>query len=212
MRPDMMAVPSRQRYEGPDPDAETLDRDERPEDTGRESLGASSSGSSGPQSAAATDASTTDSTGPDIGQAQQLVKGFVRNFVKGRNLAVLAIHGGLTECIVTLDRQLTSLSLQLAAKRGAKKRNIPLEQIERIAVGDQVGNNIDLPLDDLCATLLLLDGSAVGFRFDSIEDRDTFSLCLSMFVDGRKGEVSSSRQERDTPGNSRGSGRASRGR
>jgi hypothetical protein len=132
---------------------------------------------------------TVTSTTPDLGKAQQVVKNFVRTFVKGRKVSVLTINGTVTECIASLDRQLTTLSLQRSTNKDAKKRGIPLDQVHGVCIGDDAGEEIDLPLDDLCVTLLLEDGNAVGFRFDDVEDRDVFALCLSMFVDGRRGEL-----------------------
>lgn len=138
---------------------------------------------------AASSVSTTASATPDIGKAQHVVKNFVRSFVKGRTVAVLTINGGTTECIASLDRKLTTLSLQRSAKKDAKKRGVPLQEVNEVCIGEEAGDEIDLPLDENCVTLLLEDGNAVGFRFEDIEERDTFALCLSMFIDGRRGEV-----------------------
>mmetsp|Transcript_29395 Transcript_29395/g.83675 ORF Transcript_29395/g.83675 Transcript_29395/m.83675 type:complete len:126 (+) Transcript_29395:613-990(+) len=77
----------------------------------------------------------------------------------------------------------------------SKKRTVPLEDIREVLVGEDASDEVDLPVDGQCVTLLLSDGSAVGFRFDDIEERDTFALCISMFVDGRKGEINRRRQD-----------------
>lgn len=132
---------------------------------------------------------TASSTVPDMGKAQQVVKSFVRTFVKGRKVSVLTVNGATAECIASLDRQLTTLSLQRSANKDAKKRGIALDQVQEVCIGDDASEDIDLPLDDLCVTLLLEDGNAIGFRFEDVEDRDVFALCLSMFVDGRRGEL-----------------------
>lgn len=138
-------------------------------------------------SAAASD-STAASTTPDVNQAQQVVKHFVKSIVKGQPVSVLAVTGGVAECVVSLDRKLTTLSLQRAGRKDAKKRAVPLEDICEICVGEDAGEEVELPLDEHCVTLMLEDGNALGFQFDDLESRDTFALCLSMFVDGRRSE------------------------
>lgn len=146
-------------------------------------------------SAAASD-STAASITPDVGQAQLVVKGFVRSLVKGQQVTVLAVNGGVAECVASLDRKLTTLSLQRAGKKDSKKRGIPLEDVVEICVGAEACEDVELPLDERCVTLMLEDGNAVGFRFEDAEERDTFALCLSMFVDGRRGEVQRKRKEK----------------
>jgi hypothetical protein len=149
---------------------------------------------------------STNSAGeqPEVSQAQAVVKAFVRSLVKGRTLRVLATNGGMAECAQTssrrcicfLDRKLTSLSLQRAGKEDAKKRAVPLEDISEIAVGAESGQEFGLATDEMCITLILESGQAIGFRFDDDEERDTFALCLSMFVDGRREEIEK-RKERN---------------
>jgi hypothetical protein len=125
----------------------------------------------------------------NVDAAQQVVKNFVRTIVKGMTLCVLSVNGGTAECVVTMDRKLTTMSLQRAGKKDGKKRSVPLERIAEIAVGDDVRDQVDLQVNDHCVTLLLDDGQGIGFQFRDLEERDTFALCLSMFVDGRRAEV-----------------------
>eukprot|EP00927_Polykrikos_kofoidii_P012810 TRINITY_DN15554_c0_g1_i1.p1 TRINITY_DN15554_c0_g1~~TRINITY_DN15554_c0_g1_i1.p1 ORF type:complete len:286 (+),score=60.88 TRINITY_DN15554_c0_g1_i1:75-932(+) len=163
-------------------------------DTDRLSRGASDVASAAGASAAASDSTATSlSRGGSSqlpGQAQQVVKNFVKTYVKGHQVSVLNVNGGLATCLASLDRSLTTLSLQRANKKDAKKRGIPLEDIGEVCVGTEGGDDVELPLDELCVTLLLTDGQATCFRFGDIEERDTFALCLSMFIDGRRAEVS----------------------
>eukprot|EP00747_Dinoflagellata_sp_TGD_P167648 gnl/TRDRNA2_/TRDRNA2_192397_c0_seq1.p1 gnl/TRDRNA2_/TRDRNA2_192397_c0~~gnl/TRDRNA2_/TRDRNA2_192397_c0_seq1.p1 ORF type:complete len:229 (+),score=41.99 gnl/TRDRNA2_/TRDRNA2_192397_c0_seq1:36-689(+) len=134
--------------------------------------------------------STAASSGADVQAAQQVVKNFVRTIVKGRTLQVLTANGGTSEVLASLDRKLTTLSISKAGKKDAKKRNIALESIAEIIVGDEVGDSdLALPVDEMCVTLMLEDEQALSFRFEDHEGRDTFALCLSMFVDGRRNEV-----------------------
>jgi len=134
------------------------------------------------------DGGTGATSADDVAQAQKVVKNFVKGIVKGRTIRVLSTHGGTAECIVTLDRKLTVLSIQRAGKKDGKKRGIPLERVVEICVGADIRSAIELPVDDVCVVLVLDDKQAIGFRFDDVEDRDTFALCMSMFVDGRRNE------------------------
>merc|ERR1712187_217033 len=133
--------------------------------------------------------STAATFTPDAGKAQQVMKNFVRAYVKGRDVAVLAVDGGVKQCFISLDRKLTTLSLQRSGKKDSKKRGIRLEDISKICIGQESNDDVDLELDDLCVTLIIADGQAVSFRLEDVEERDTFARCLSMFADGRRGEV-----------------------
>jgi len=137
---------------------------------------------------AAASESTAASATPDMGKAQHVVKNFVRSLVKGKAIAVLTVNGGTTQCIVSLDRKLTTLSLQRGGKKDAKKRGVTLADVHMVCIGEEASDEIDLPLNELCVTLLLEDGNAVGFQFEDQEERDTFALCLTMFIDGQHSE------------------------
>lgn len=125
----------------------------------------------------------SENTG-DVAAAQRVVADFVKRFVKGEALKVLSVTGVECPCIATLDRKLTSLSIARSAKKDAKKRTIPLADISEICIGEDTTEETDFDLDDGCVTLFMNDGQAVAFRFDDDEQRDTFALCMSMFVDG----------------------------
>lgn len=137
-------------------------------------------------SAVASDSTAATMT-PDVGQAKQAVKSFVRAYVKGREVCAVSVNGGVASCWLSLDRKLTTLTLQ-KNKKDTKKRAILLEDIVEICVGEEL-EDVELPLDDLCVTLLLGNDQAIGFRFGGVEERDNFALCMSMFVDGRRSEV-----------------------
>lgn len=139
---------------------------------------------------------------PDIEQAQNVVKNFVRSLVKGLPVCLLSVCGGTAECTAFLDRQLTTLEL---ARKGSstspsgptrgseselsRKRHIRLEEIVEVIVGESGGKDFQLFTDNFCVTLVLGNGQAVGFKFMDEEERDTFALCLSMFVDSRRMNV-----------------------
>jgi len=125
-------------------------------------------------------------TSSDEGSAKMLVKRFVRKYVKGQQLAILNVNGGMTECMVTLNRKLTLLSIQRPG--GSKQRCIHLQDIEEISVGTEAEDEVDLILDENCVTLLLEDGQGIGFSFGDMEERDIFAFCISIFVNSRRGE------------------------
>jgi len=133
------------------------------------------------------------SAAPERGEAQRTMRAFVRSMVKGRTVNVLSTKGGLAECIASLDRKLTVLSLQRS--KDGPKRGIALEEVSEVCVGNELGEDVGLQLDDLCVTLLLKDKQAIGFRFLNAEERDTFALCMSMFVDGRRKEIKRSKRK-----------------
>mmetsp|Transcript_56209 Transcript_56209/g.147270 ORF Transcript_56209/g.147270 Transcript_56209/m.147270 type:complete len:129 (-) Transcript_56209:20-406(-) len=108
--------------------------------------------------------------------------------VKGKPITMLSVTGGLTKCMVALDRKLSTLMLARSGKKDARTRAVPLESVEKIWFGEDAASDVELPLDDLCVALLL-ENSSLCFRLEDLEERDTFALCLTMFVDGRKAEV-----------------------
>mmetsp|Transcript_34489 Transcript_34489/g.75314 ORF Transcript_34489/g.75314 Transcript_34489/m.75314 type:complete len:199 (-) Transcript_34489:55-651(-) len=119
---------------------------------------------------------------PDVFQAQNVVKNFVRVLVKGLPLQMLVVNGGTAECVAYLDRDLTSLSLERAGAR----RPIWLKDVSEVVVGCDGGKDYGFVTDTLSVTLVLTSGQGLGFSFESEEERDTFALCLSMFVDGQR--------------------------
>lgn len=67
------------------------------------------------------------------------------------------------------------MSIQRPGK-GDKARQILLESVERISVGDEAIDEVVLPVDDLCVTLMLEGETVIAFRFPDVEERDTFAL------------------------------------
>lgn len=122
-------------------------------------------------------------------RAKLIIRKFVRRMVKGQELAVLSRKGGVATVSATLDRRLTKLTLARGHSK-IGKRGIALEAVAGIAVGLEALEEVEggaLPgLDELCATLVLEGGECISFRLSDVEERDTFVLCMSMFVDGRK--------------------------
>lgn len=112
-------------------------------------------------------------------EAKVLIKGFVKDMVKGKDVNVLAPSGDLKRCSVSLNRSLDTLKI----KMGSASRRIALTDLDEIHAGAEDVEDINTPLDELCATLFLSSGDAISFRLVDIEERDTFILCLTMFAD-----------------------------
>lgn len=161
----------------------TSERSIVPEESGKHSSGGAGAGCS---------------DAPEINAAQAVVKSFVRNLVKGHVVTLLSVDGGIARCNAFLDRKLTTLSLQRGGARDSKKRAVPLENISEIIVGEDGGAQFNLATDHMSVTLALENGQGIAFSFADDEERDTFALCLTMFVDGRCVEVE--RHQDDVPG------------
>mmetsp|Transcript_101192 Transcript_101192/g.179695 ORF Transcript_101192/g.179695 Transcript_101192/m.179695 type:complete len:321 (+) Transcript_101192:104-1066(+) len=134
--------------------------------------------------------------GKELTDGQKLVKRFVQKMVKGRELNMLSTTGRSLLCLVTLDREIRNLSIQLAGKKDAKQRFISLKSIEEISVGREVGEDIELPVDELSVTLVLAEGQAIAFQLDDEEERDTFAMCMGMFVDGNRKDAEKRKSKR----------------
>lgn len=116
-------------------------------------------------------------------QARQIVKDFVREMVKGKKINVMKQNGQLSNCTVSLSRDLSCLKI----KAGSQARSVSLtKDVEEIHPGGEV-EGIDTPADELCATLMLGSGDCITFRLPDINSRDTFVYCLLMFCNGGAG-------------------------
>jgi len=105
-----------------------------------------------------------------------------RSFTSGRLLTLLSKNGSSCECIASLDSKLTALALRFSPHSGAEDSLIDLQKIERICIGEDAGDDIIASLDELCVTLLVENGDVYSFRFDDVDERDTFAFCLTMFI------------------------------
>jgi len=109
-------------------------------------------------------------------EAKKIIKNFVKTMVKGQKMSVMT-QGGPRTCTVSLTRNLDAMKI----KAGGQTRNIGLAQISEMHAGAEVPG-IDTPLDDLCVSLMLESEDCISFCMPDIEARDTFILCLDMFV------------------------------
>ncbi|CAE7813777.1 unnamed protein product [Symbiodinium sp. KB8] len=115
-------------------------------------------------------------------KAKKMVKVFVKGMVRGRKLEVVLKTGKRKACACSMSRGLDSLKIKLAGHA----KSIGLADVEEIHVGSGL-KRVDTPLDELCVTLILSSQDAVTFRFEDVEERDTFAACLLMFVQKAQG-------------------------
>mmetsp|Transcript_131787 Transcript_131787/g.256675 ORF Transcript_131787/g.256675 Transcript_131787/m.256675 type:complete len:192 (-) Transcript_131787:133-708(-) len=113
--------------------------------------------------------------------ARDQIKAFVVSMVRGRNLPVLSLNGGQVDCRVSFDKKLNKMSLQ----RDTSKRDVPLDQICGVCIGKGIDEDVDLPVHDLCVTLLT-EEQAVSLCFENEVDRDEFGECMSTLLAGRQ--------------------------
>ncbi|CAJ1360924.1 unnamed protein product [Effrenium voratum] len=130
--------------------------------------------------------SARDPKKKELTDGQKIVKRFVQKMVRGRELKMLSTTGRSLLCFVVLDRDIRHLSIQLAGKKDAKQRFVNLKSIEQIYVGQDVAEDVELAVTELSVTLVLDEGQAIAFDLDNDEERDTFAMCMQMFVDGNR--------------------------
>jgi hypothetical protein len=107
------------------------------------------------------------------------MKTFVKSMVRGRELSILSVDGQLRTCTCSFDRKLRNYNLVI----NKEMRSIPLARIREVFQGVEPAG-IAAPLDELCATIMLDCGEWLSFRFADVRERETFSLCLQIVVDG----------------------------
>lgn len=117
----------------------------------------------------------------ETARIQQEMKGFVRDMVKGRQMGVLSPDGQLRNCSCSLDKRLKNFVIEL---KGAVRR-IPLSELQEVYQGKEP-EDIDTPLDERSATLMLESGECISFHFDSVAAREHFAMCLQILVDGQQ--------------------------
>lgn len=114
-------------------------------------------------------------------QAKTVIKNFVNEMIRGRNMSVMNQVGAIRACTAFLSQKLDTFTIQA----GNYTRKIPLTDISDLHVGTD-GPGIDTPLDELCCTMSLTNGECLTFRFSDVTGRDTFSMCMLLFVNGSR--------------------------
>mmetsp|Transcript_55235 Transcript_55235/g.103561 ORF Transcript_55235/g.103561 Transcript_55235/m.103561 type:complete len:215 (+) Transcript_55235:82-726(+) len=133
---------------------------------------------------------------PATSPARDLVRKFVRDMLQGVK-AVLppAWPGDLCghNVIVSLDKRMKVLGVRSAdpSAEVSTQVAVPLTSVASIAFGCCSPGEGRLSATERSVTLFLDEGygPSIVLEFRDLEERDTFAICLSMFVDGRKVEL-----------------------
>lgn len=116
-------------------------------------------------------------------EVKKMVKEFVRQMVKGREMGVLRADGALKPVLCGLTRSLDTFRI----KSGTETRKVRLVEVERVVHGspDDLGD-LETPLDDACSTMELETAECISFKFAERRAAELFTLCMQLFVDGQK--------------------------
>mmetsp|Transcript_91011 Transcript_91011/g.241719 ORF Transcript_91011/g.241719 Transcript_91011/m.241719 type:complete len:151 (-) Transcript_91011:148-600(-) len=138
-------------------------------------------------------------TADQVKQAKQVIRDFVVEMRDGRKIMVMTPTGNLKTTTCSLSKKLDVFRIA----RSGKVRRVPLKDCTGIHAGTEP-EGISTPLDDLCATVVVgPDGSLISFRFEHINARDTFVMCMTLFANsagarlGGDGEASEEEDEED---------------
>merc|ERR1712072_627433 len=102
----------------------------------------------------------------------KMVKDFVRQMVKGRDMSVLRADGALKPVLCRLSRELDVLKI----KAGDQTRKVPLGDVERVVHGAEELSDLEIPLDESCSTLeLATDGECISFKFPERKAAELFT-------------------------------------
>eukprot|EP00435_Cladocopium_sp_Y103_P071358 s880_g37.t1 len=144
--------------------------------------------------------------------ARDLVRKFVRDMVQGKAARIPPVPGCLANflniqviwcqawpdvcaqpVIVSLDKRMKKLCVRSSdlSAEVSMQLAVPLTSIASIAFGCCNPGEGRLMSTELSVTIFLDEGygPSIVLEFRDLEERDTFAICLSMFVDGRKVEV-----------------------
>lgn len=117
----------------------------------------------------------------EVAKIQAQMKAFVKGMVKGREMNVLSVDGQLRQCTCSFDRKLRNYKIQIVKDT----RAIPLASFKEVFQGTEP-ENIETPLDALCATIELNGGECLSFRFKDEAERENFAICLQTIMDGHQ--------------------------
>ncbi|CAK9057378.1 unnamed protein product [Durusdinium trenchii] len=127
--------------------------------------------------------------------ARELVRKFVRDMLNGKNATIPPAWPGMCgqNVIVSLDKRMKKLCVRSSDPTAdvSVQLAVPLTSIASIAFGCCSPGEGRLMATELSVTIFLDEGygPSIVLEFIDLEERDTFAICLSMFVDGRKVEV-----------------------
>eukprot|EP00930_Biecheleria_cincta_P011663 TRINITY_DN114674_c0_g1_i1.p1 TRINITY_DN114674_c0_g1~~TRINITY_DN114674_c0_g1_i1.p1 ORF type:complete len:169 (-),score=43.69 TRINITY_DN114674_c0_g1_i1:10-516(-) len=126
-------------------------------------------------------------------QAKAVVREFVLEMRGGKRMMVMSPTGQLKTTVCSLSKRLDTLRIT----RSGQVRRIPLKEIQGIHAGTEP-EGLSTPLDDLCASMVVgPDGHIISFRFEHINARDTFVMCMMLFAQSVGAEMGAENAEAD---------------
>eukprot|EP00931_Biecheleriopsis_adriatica_P120748 TRINITY_DN95847_c0_g1_i1.p1 TRINITY_DN95847_c0_g1~~TRINITY_DN95847_c0_g1_i1.p1 ORF type:complete len:167 (-),score=41.58 TRINITY_DN95847_c0_g1_i1:19-519(-) len=124
-------------------------------------------------------------------QAKAVVRDFVLEMRGGKRMMVLAPSGQLKTTVCSLSKRLDVFRI----RKGDQVKRIPLVGIRGIHAGTEP-EGLSTPLDDLCATIVISPASQlITFRFEHINARDTFVMCMLLFAQSLGAEMGGAEEE-----------------
>jgi len=118
-------------------------------------------------------------------EVKKMVKEFVRQMVKGREMGVLCADGTLKPVMCGLTRSLDTFKI----KSGEQTRKVKLSEVERIVFGNPEDlNDLETPLDETCSTMELESSECISFKFAERKAAELFTLCMQLFTDGQRAQ------------------------
>jgi len=116
-------------------------------------------------------------------EVKKMVKDFVRQMVKGREMGVLRGDGALKPVMCALTRTLDTFRI----KSGSEVRKVPLAEVQRVIFGaPEELEDLETPLDDKCSTMELESSECISFKFPERKSAELFTLCMQLFIDGQR--------------------------
>lgn len=117
------------------------------------------------------------------GEVKKMVKDFVKQMVKGREMGVLRADGALKPVMCALARSLDVFRI----KSGTEVRKLKLSEVERVVHGSpEELSDLETPLDDACSTMELQSSECISFKFAERKAAELFTLCMQLFIDGQR--------------------------
>lgn len=116
-------------------------------------------------------------------EVKQIVKNFVREMVKGREMGVLRADGALKPVTCGLSRAIDVFKI----KSGDQLRKVQMKSLSRMILGaSEELDDLETPLDETCSTIELDSGECISFKFAERKKAEVFTMCMQMLADGQR--------------------------
>lgn len=121
----------------------------------------------------------SESAAADVIALRELMKQFVREFVRGKFYDVVIENGQTEPCELSLSQNLMAIQLKAAGVT----HEIQLKNVKDVRSGKSVARkSAPIMLDDLCSTLILRSDTYVTFKLTNLQERDDFTKCIKVLA------------------------------